>query len=124
MKVFDLNALQPQNVSGLYQRTLAQGQNLSVARLKVGKGAITETHSHEHEEVIVVLHGSWAFHFPGKDVTLHADQVLTIPPGVEHSSEALEDVIAIDICTPTRQDWICQEDEALHTDQDQFLWAV
>jgi quercetin dioxygenase-like cupin family protein len=124
MKVFDLNALQPQNVSGLYQRTLAQGQNLSVARLNVRKGAITQPHSHKHEEIIVLLQGSWAFHFPGKDVTLQPNQVLTIAPGVEHSSEVLEDVVAIDVCTPTREDWIRQEDRTLHTDEDQFLWAV
>ena len=124
MQVFDLNAMQPQTVSELYQRTLAQGKNLSVARLSVRKGAITQRHSHKQEEVIVLLQGAWTFHFSNRDVTLHPNQVLAIAPGIEHSSEVLEDVVAIDVCTPTREDWIRQEDLDLHTDEDQFLWAV
>lgn len=124
MKVFDLNRIQPQAVNELYERTIAQGEKLTVARLVVRKGATTKNHKHHHEEVIVLLQGSWVFHFPEGDVTLAADQVLTIPPGVEHSSEVLEDVVALDICTPTREDWIRQEDLSVHTNGDQFLWAV
>jgi quercetin dioxygenase-like cupin family protein len=124
MKVFDLNSIQPQAVNELYQRTIAQGEKLTVARLVVRKGATTRTHKHPHEEVVVVLQGKWAFHLPDSDVTLQPNQVLTIPPGVEHSSEVLEDVVALDICTPVREDWIRQEDNWVHTDGDQFLWAV
>ena len=124
MTVFDLNTMQPQAINELYSRTIATGQNLSVARLQVRKGATTQTHKHKHEEVIVLLQGAWTFHFPTGAVTLRPNQVLTIAPGVEHSSEVLEDVVAIDVCTPTREDWINQDDRTLHTDGDQFLWAV
>ena len=44
MTVFDLNKIQPQDINELYTRTIAQGQNLSVARLQVRKGATTQTH--------------------------------------------------------------------------------
>lgn len=124
MKVFDLNRIQPQAVNELYERTIAQGEKLTVARLVVRKGATTKNHKHHNEEVIVVLQGSWVFHFPEGDVTLGPNQVLTISPGVEHSSEVLEDVVALDICTPAREDWIRQEDLSVHTNGDQFLWAV
>jgi phosphate starvation-inducible protein PhoH len=50
--------------------------------------------------------------------------VLTIPRGVEHSSEVLEDVVAIDVCTPQRKDWISGEDRRLHAEPDEGLWAV
>lgn len=124
MNVYDLNRMQPQSVNELYKRTIAQGEKVSVAKLVVRKGATTRRHRHPHEEVIVVLQGSWMFHLPEGDVTLRPNQVLTIAPGVEHASEVLEDVVALDICTPTREDWIKQEDLELHTDGDQFLWAV
>ncbi len=124
MKVFDLNKIEPQSINELYQRTVAQGQNMSVARLVARKGATTLSHRHQHEEVIVLLQGCWLFHLPSGDVKLCANQVLTISPGVEHSSEVLEDVIAIDVCTPTREDWIKEQDFGLHTDGDLFLWAV
>jgi hypothetical protein len=37
---------------------------------------------------------------------------------MEHSSEVEEDVVAIDVCTTTREDWIRQKDRMLHTDED------
>ena len=71
-----------------------------------------------------MLKGSWRFQLPTESVTLLPNQVLTIPRGVEHSSEVLEDVVAIDVCTPQRTDWITGEDRGLHSDQDESLWAV
>ena len=124
MSVVDFNAAKPQYVSELYRRTIAQGQNLTVAKLEVRKGATTQSHRHQNEEVIVVLKGKWKFHLPTGEIVLGPNQVLTISPGLEHSSEVLDDVVAIDVCTPTREDWIAQEDRILHTDGDQFLWAV
>ena len=81
-------------------------------------------HSHLNEEVIVVLKGKWRFFLPSGDVTLQADQMLTIPAGVEHGSEVLEDAVAIDVCSPARLDWINGEDRVLHYDPEQYLWAV
>ena len=74
--------------------------------------------------MILVLKGSWRFHLPSGDVTLGVNQMLWIPPGVEHSSEALEDTVALDICAPTRPDWLNGADRSLHYDPDQSLWAV
>ena len=73
---------------------------------------------------MIVLKGAWRFYLPTGEVTLRANQMLAIPPGTEHSSEVLEDTVAIDICTPTRVDWSSGEDRFLHHDPDQLLWAV
>lgn len=124
MSVVDFSSAKPQFINELYQRTIAQGKNLTVAKLVVRKGATTRAHRHKHEEVIIILKGKWKFQLAGGEVVLGANQVLNIYPGMEHSSEVLEDVVAIDVCTPTREDWISQEDRVLHTDGDQFLWAV
>ena len=103
-------------------------QHRCAAHLGIGlpdvRGAVTQPHSHENEEVVVVLQGAWRFHIGSREVTLRANQMLAIPRGVEHSSEAIEDTIALDICTPTRADWISGEDHVLHHDPDEYLWAV
>ncbi len=52
------------------------------------------------------------------------NQTLLIPPGIEHSSEAIEDTVALDICAPARMDWLTGDDQLLHQDPEQFLWAV
>jgi quercetin dioxygenase-like cupin family protein len=124
MAVYDLNKMRPDYVSREYRRKVATGENLTLARLEAKQGAVTRSHSHDHEEVIFLLKGSWRFELPTGTVTLYPNQVLTIPRGVEHSSEVLEDVVAIDVCTPQRKDWINVEDRGLHAEQDEALWGV
>ena len=124
MGFYDWDKMRPEEISELYKRKVALGENLIVARVEVAGGAVTQTHRHEHEEVVIVLKGAWRFHLPTGEVTLRENQMLAISPGVEHSSEALEDTVALDICTPRRVDWITGEDRFLHQDPDQYLWAV
>lgn len=124
MDLCDWEQMETEEITDLYQRKVARGESLTVARLEVKEGSITHPHSHENEEMVLVLKGSWSFQLPGGEVTLKAGQMLRIPRGVEHSSLALEDTIAIDICAATRADWANGADQSLHSDPDQSLWAV
>jgi quercetin dioxygenase-like cupin family protein len=124
MCFYDWNNMEPSEVNAAYLRKVAVGANVTVARVEVNQGSITQAHQHENEEVIVVLKGAWRFRLPSGEVTIAANQMLLIPPGVEHSSEALEDTVALDICAPARSDWMTGEDQFLHHDPDQSLWAV
>ncbi|HMG32578.1 MAG TPA: cupin domain-containing protein [Blastocatellia bacterium] len=124
MGIYDWNKMMPEEISELYTRKVALGENLTVAMVNVKQWAVTQPHSHDNEEVVIVLKGAWKFHLPDGEVVLTANQMLHIPPGTLHSSEALEDTTALDICTPTRVDWITGEDRFLHQNPDDFLWAV
>lgn len=124
MRFYDLETMGDEEISDLYRRKMVFGESLTVAQVEVKQGAITQPHTHTNEEVIIVLKGAWRFHMNGREETLRANQMLIIPPGVEHSAEAIEDTVAIDICTPTRIDWLTGEDRSLHEDPDMSLWAV
>ncbi len=124
MDLCDWDQMKAEEITELYQRKVARCERLTVARIEVKEGAITHPHSHENEEMILVLKGSWRFQLPSGEVTVKADQMLCIPRGVEHSSQALEDTVAIDICVAARADWLSGADQSLHTDPDQSLWAV
>ena len=124
MGFYDWDKLKREEVTELYTRRVVRGENMMIAKVEVMEGAVTQAHSHESEEMILVLKGAWRFHLPAGDVLLRANQMLTIPPGVEHSSEAVEDTVALDVCTPTRVDWITGEDRFLHRHPDDLLWAV
>ena len=124
MGFHDWDTLKREDVTELYARKVVLGENMMIAKVEVMEGAVTQAHSHESEEMILVLKGAWQFHLPAGDVLLRANQMLTIPPGVEHSSQAMEDTVAIDVCTPARLDWITGEDRFLHRDPDDLLWAV
>jgi quercetin dioxygenase-like cupin family protein len=124
MCFYDWNNMEPSEVNAAYLRKVAMGENVTAARVEVNQGSITQAHHHANEEVIVVLKEAWRFRLPSGEVTIAANQMLLIPPGVEHSSEALEDTVALDICAPGRNDWMRGEDQFLHHDPDQSLWAV
>jgi quercetin dioxygenase-like cupin family protein len=124
MGYYDWDKMVPEEITELYRRKLALGENIVVARVELKEGAATQPHSHHNEEVIIVLKGSWRFHLPAGDITLQSNNMLAIPPEVQHSSEALEDTVALDICTPVRGDWLTGEDRILHRDPNEFLWAV
>ena len=124
MYFYDFQSMTPAEISPTYLRKAAVGENITVAQVEVKQGSITQAHSHENEEIVLVLSGSWRFDLPQGAVTIGPQQMLCIPPGVEHSSKALEDTIALDICAPARRDWATGADRILHDDPDQFLWAV
>lgn len=124
MKFYDLNQLENEEVNTSYWRKAVYGDFLTVAKVEVKQGETTEPHSHDTEEVIFVLKGAWLFHLPDGDITLGENQMLCIPADVEHSSEVLEDTIALDICSKQRRDWASGQDKALHHNTDQSLWAV
>ncbi len=124
MGFYDWDSMSAEEITDLYQRKVAVGENITVAKVEVKEGAITHSHSHDNEEMILVLEGTWRFYLPSGAVTISANQMLNIPQGVEHSSEALEDTVALDICAPRRSDWLTGADRPLHADPDQFLWAV
>ena len=124
MKFYDLNEIENDEVNTSYLRKAVYGESLSVAKVEVRQGETTEPHSHDTEEAIYVLKGAWLFHLPDGDVTVRENQMLCIPATVEHSSEVLEDVVAIDICAKNRPDWRSGQDKILHHNTEQTLWAV
>ena len=124
MQFYDLNKVENDEVNSSYLRKAVYGESLTVAKVEVKEGETTQTHSHDTEEVIFVLKGAWLFYLPDGDVTVKENQMLCIPSGVEHSSEVLEDVVALDICSKNRPDWRSGQDKVLHANPEQNLWAV
>lgn len=124
MKHYDLNEVESDEVNSGYRRKVVRGEALTIAKIEVGAGEVTLSHSHENEEIIYVLKGRWLFHLPDGDVILTDNQLLCIPADAEHSSEALEDTVALDICSKTRPDWLSGHDKILHNNPEHFLWAV
>ncbi len=121
MNTYKWDELPADQLSADYVRKLVFGENLVVSRITGKAGAHTEAHVHDNEEMLIVLEGAWRFTLPSGDVTVRAGEVLSIPAGVQHSSEVLEDTVALDVCTPGRADWRSGEDRHLHND---YLWAV
>ena len=97
----------------LIGRQFVVGTGVMVARVLLKKGAHVPLHSHHNEQVTYILEGALKFALEGKEVTVHAGEVLCIPPNVPHEAFALEDTVDLDIFNPPRQDWIDRDDAYL-----------
>jgi quercetin dioxygenase-like cupin family protein len=82
------------------------GQNIMLARVLLKKGCIVPEHSHPNEQITFVADGALKFWIDGKEIIVHAGEVLTIPPNMPHRAEALEDTVDFDVFNPPRADWM------------------
>lgn len=94
-------------------RQFITGTGTMIARILLSKGAHVPLHSHVNEQVTYVLSGALKFVLEGREVTVHAGEVLCIPPSVPQEVFALEDTVDLDVFTPPRQDWIDRDDAYL-----------
>ncbi len=98
-------------------RQLVTGQNLMLARVYLKKGVVVPEHSHENEQLTYILEGALKFWIDGKEIVVHAGEVLCIPPHMPHKAEAVEDTVDLDVFYPPRQDWLSKSDAYLRTAQ-------
>jgi quercetin dioxygenase-like cupin family protein len=105
--------IEPEQMNVLTTRQYVVGTNTMLARLVLKKGAHVPRHDHFHEQISHVVEGALKFFIDGKEVVVHAGEILCIPPHVPHAVDALEDSVALDIFNPPRQDWIDGNDAYL-----------
>lgn len=102
-----------EEMNPLLKRQMISGDRVMLARLIMKKGCIVPLHSHHNEQVTHILQGALKFVIQGKEVVVRTGEVLTIPPHVPHSAEALEDTLDLDVFDPPREDWINKTDSYL-----------
>ena len=104
----ELESLHP-----LLQRQFVVGQEIMLARVLLKKGCIVPEHSHHNEQLTYVLDGALKFWIDGREIVVHAGEVLCIPAHMPHKAEALEDTVDLDVFNPPRADWINKTDQYL-----------
>ena len=102
-----------EDINPLFQRQFVVGQEIMVARVLLKKGCIVPEHSHHNEQLTYILDGALKFWIDGKEIVVHAGEVLCIPSNMPHKAEAMEDTVDLDVFTPPRADWINSTDQYL-----------
>src|SRR5579863_513784 len=102
-----------EDLNPLLQRQFVVGQEIMAARVLLKKGCIVPEHSHHNEQLTYILDGALKFWVDGKEIVVHAGEVLCIPSNMPHKAEALEDTVDLDIFSPPRADWINKTDQYL-----------
>jgi len=105
--------VQRENLNPLIDREMVWGEKVMLARVLLKKGGHVPLHHHHNEQVTYILEGALKFAIDGKELVVHAGEVLCIPPNMPHEAWALEDTVDLDVFTPPREDWLNKTDDYL-----------
>ncbi len=102
----DAASIPPQQVwDGVLARSV-NGEHLTLAIVELVPGAVVAEHSHENEQLGLVLRGAMSFRIGDEARELEPGGTWSIPPNVPHSATAGPDgATVIDIFAPVRDDW-------------------
>lgn len=113
LKYIPWNTVELEELNPLLRRQFIVGRDIMVARVLMKKGCIVPEHSHINEQITYILEGALKFWIDGKEIVVHAGEVLTIPPNMPHKAEALEETVDLDVFNPPRADWMNKDDRYL-----------
>lgn len=115
MKHFRWDDIPAERLNDKFVRKLAWDGKVMIARTDVEHGYVVPAHSHDNEQVTWVMSGQWRFTLEGQTVDVGPGEMISIPANVTHSAEAMQTLVAYDIFTPPREDWLNGEDSYLRT---------
>jgi quercetin dioxygenase-like cupin family protein len=113
MDHYNWTEIPEEKMSPLLSRQVIHTERMTIARLRILKGAIVPLHHHENEQVSMIDKGSLRFEVDGTEIVVKAGEALRIPPNAPHLVEATEDCLVTDYFAPPRQDWISGDDSYL-----------
>jgi quercetin dioxygenase-like cupin family protein len=113
MERYNWTAIAEEKMNPLLSRWVIHTEQMTIARIWLGKGSVVPLHSHVNQQVTMLKSGVLRFDMGGEEIILRAGEVLAIPPNLPHRVEALEESMATDLFTPAREDWIRGDDSYL-----------
>lgn len=94
-------------------RQMIHTETMTLARIRLRRGAVVPRHQHPNEQIATVLEGRLRFVVGDEEREVSAGESVPLPADVPHEVEALEDSIVLDVFSPVREDWVRGEDAYL-----------
>ena len=113
VKHINWNEIPAEKLNDKFVRKLAWDGKIMIGQTLVEKGYVVPLHSHDNQQVTFVTSGVWRFKLEGRTVEVGPNEMIFIPANVPHTAEALETLVAYDVFTPPREDWINGQDAYL-----------
>ena len=95
-----------QLMEGIELTTLVHGEKTLMGQFKIARGSAIPSHSHPHEQTGFLVSGKVRFNVDGEKMDAEAGDSWCLPGNVEHSAEALEDSVIIEVFSPVREDYL------------------
>lgn len=101
------------NLESLTELKLADGilarivtaDSMTIAHVRLSKGADLPEHKHVHEQVVNVIEGELELIVEGVPHRLTRGKVFTLPSNIPHAARAISDCYVIDVFHPVREDF-------------------
>jgi quercetin dioxygenase-like cupin family protein len=108
----EVHSLAPQQIwEGVVGRTV-HGERVTLSVLELDAGTAVPEHSHENEQVGVLLQGSLRFTIGGETRELGPGGTWRILANVPHSvTVGDEPVVLVEVFSPVREDWHALEQQ-------------
>ena len=91
---------------GIRLTTNAHGEKTLMGQFHLTKGATIPPHSHPHEQTGIMISGKLRFVVEGEINDVEAGDSWCLKGDVEHSAEALEDSVIVEVFSPVREDYL------------------
>lgn len=91
-------------IPGFHGRVQHSG-SMSFVLWRIDAGAPLPQHRHIHEQVVIMLEGTFELTVDGRTRTCRAGDVAAIAPDTPHSGRALTDCRILDVFSPVREDY-------------------
>jgi quercetin dioxygenase-like cupin family protein len=106
----ELAAISPHRIwDGLAARVV-EGERMTMIVAELDAGTVVPEHSHDHEQMGVVVSGSLTFRIGDEERELDAGGTWCIPSNVPHSvTTGPNRAVLVEVFAPTRADWAAVE---------------
>lgn len=110
MKFFTISELPQKEIMKGISLKSVHLHNLMVTFVTLESGAVLPEHSHEHEQISVIISGVLRFSVEGEERIVSAGQAVCIPSNALHGAEVIEGpCIVYDSWNPVRTDYIIKQ---------------
>ena len=89
-------------VGNVTMKVMMAGENMNMLEIRYPAGSSSATHAHQHESVCYVISGKIKGTIEGESVILGPGDACRHPEGVQHSVEAIEDAVILEIKSPAQ----------------------
>jgi quercetin dioxygenase-like cupin family protein len=102
----DLAAIAPQTLSAGYLARAVHGERITFAVVEIEPHTELAEHSHENEQLGMVIEGSVSFHVGDEQRTVAAGGIWRIPAHTPHRVRGGDrGAVVVDVFTPAREEW-------------------
>jgi quercetin dioxygenase-like cupin family protein len=93
-------------LEGIEIKTLVFGEKMLLSEFHMKRGSTLPLHSHPQEQAGRLLQGRIVLSIGSEKKEMKPGDCWSVPSGIEHGAQILEDSMAIEVFSPVREDYL------------------